>query len=178
MTVWRWLTGALTVLVAVVCAVIISTFTPPVVLFPVYALASAVLLFLGALWLVLALIGWFKYHSLRWTAVAPAIVIVTAALVLLSVPSKGAFAVSKGALETVAQDCTKSTDTRRIGAYAVRSVRPTDSGCLFFIVGGLIDSIGLAYLPDGAPYLGEPRRDGDIGYERYDGDWYRFVQQF
>lgn len=165
-------------LVVVACAVIISTFTPPVVLFPVYALASAVLLFLGALWLVLALIGWFKYHSLRWTAVAPAIVIATAALILLSVPSKGAFAVSKGALETVAQECTKSTDSRRIGVYAVRSVRPIDSGCLLFIVGGLIDSIGLAYLPDGAPYLGEPRRDGDIGYERYDGDWYRFVQRF
>ncbi|WP_254900675.1 hypothetical protein [Rhodococcus sp. 1168] len=95
---------------------------------------------------------------------------ITAALVLLSVPSKGAFAVSKGILETVAQDCTKSTGSLRIEACAVRSVRPTDSGCLSFIVGGLIDSTGLAYLPDGAPYLGETRRDGDIGYEQYDGD--------
>ncbi|YCN58404.1 hypothetical protein AB9M10_14030 [Rhodococcus erythropolis] len=44
--------------------------------------------------------------------------------------------------------------------------------------GRSIDSIGLAYLPDGAPYLGKPRRDGEIGYQEFDGDWYSFVQRF
>nr|WP_296769621.1 hypothetical protein [Rhodococcus sp. (in: high G+C Gram-positive bacteria)] len=175
---WKWSTGITAALVATACGVILWSFSPPVVFFPIYALAQAVLLFLGAVWLVFAMIGWFRYRGLRWTAIAPALVILTAALVLFSVPSRTAFLVSKSSLETVAADCADSQQDRRIGAYSVLQIRRMDKGCLFFIQGGLIDSIGLAYLPDSDPRIGKPRHDGDFGFEEFSGDWYRFVQRF
>jgi len=166
------------VLVGIVCCVIVWTFVPPVVVFPWFALASALLLGLGVVWSVLGLIGWFGFRSLRITTIAPAVVLVTAALVMLSVPSTVAFAVSKPSLVAASAQCVQSWNDHWIGVYRVWRVQPVDGGCLFYIEGGLIDSIGLAYLPDGAPHLGKPRRDGDIGYEHYNGDWYRFVQRF
>jgi len=123
-------------------------------------------------------VGWFKFRALRVTAIAPVLVFATAVSVLLSVPSTVAFAVSKGALAAAAAECAQSWDARRIGVYQVRRIQPVDDGCLFYIEGGLIDPIGLAYLPEGAPYLGKPRHDGDIGYKEYNGAWYRFVQRF
>lgn len=176
---WWTIASAVTaVLVGLVCCVIVWTFMPPVVYFPWFALASWVLLILGAVWLVIGLVGWFKFRARRATVVAPALVFATAVLVLLSVPSKVAFAVSKGSLAAESVECVQSGDDRRIGVYQVLRIQPVDGGCLFYIEGGLIDSIGLAYLPEGAPYLGAPRRDGDIGYEKYSGAWYRFVQRF
>lgn len=175
---WIVLSGVTAVLVGLVCGVIVWTFVPPVVFFPWFALASWVLLILGAVWLVVGLVGWFKFRALRVTAIAPALVLATAVLVVLSVPSTVAFAVSKGSLVAASAQCAPSWDGRRIGVYQVRRIQPVDSGCLFYIEGGLIDPIGLAYLPGGAPYLGKPRHDGDIGYEQYNGDWYRFVERF
>lgn len=96
--------------------------------------------------------------------VAPALVLVTCALVALSVPSRVAFTASKDSLAAEAQECSTSSTERRIGAYQVGRI------CLFFIEGGLINSIGLANLPAGTPYLGDPRRDGDIGYQELHGD--------
>ncbi|UJC81462.1 hypothetical protein D4768_00355 [Rhodococcus erythropolis] len=166
------------VLVALTCGVIVWSFMPPVVYFPFFALAASVLLGLGGVWLILSLIGWMKYKTLRLSTIAPVIVLVTGALVTLSVPSHVAFALSKDSLEAVAADCQKSLENRTIGVYRVLQVWPVGNGCRFHIEGGLIDSIGLAYLPDGAPYLGKPRRDGEIGYQEFDGDWYSFVQAF
>ena len=175
---WTVLSGVTAVLVGLVCGVIVWTFVPPVVFFPWFALASWVLLILGAVWLVVGLVGWFKFRALRATAIAPALVLATAVLVVLSVPSTVAFAVSKRSLVAASTQCVQSMEDRRIGVYQVRRIQPVDGGCLFYIEGGLIDPIGLAYLPDGAPYLGKPRHDGDIGYEQYSGDWYRFVERF
>ncbi|MBS9372299.1 hypothetical protein [Rhodococcus sp. B50] len=175
---WTVLSGVTTVLVALVCCVIVWTFVPPVVLFPWFALASTVLLISGAVWLVLGLVGWFRFHTLRLTTIAPVMVLATTGLVMLSVPSTVAFAVSKGSLTAASAQCAQSWDDRWFGVYRVWRIQPVDGGCLFYIEGGLIDSIGLAYLPEGAPYLGKPRHDGDIGYEPYSGDWYRFVQRF
>ncbi|SUF08999.1 hypothetical membrane protein [Rhodococcus gordoniae] len=175
---WIVLSGVTAVLVGLVCGVIVWTFVPPVVFFPWFALASWVLLILGAVWLVVGLVGWFKFRALRVTAIAPALVLATAVLVVWSVPSTVAFAVSKGSLVAASAQCAPSWDGRRIGVYQVRRIQPVDGGCLFYIEGGLIDPIGLAYLPGGAPYLGKPRHDGDIGYEQYSGDWYRFVERF
>lgn len=177
----RWWTAATrttAVLVGLVCGVILWTFLPPVVLFPYFALASAVLLALGGIWVILGLIGWVRFRALRPSVTAPVLVLITVAAVAASVPSQFAFAVSKNRLTAVARECPKTFDDRRIGVYRVWQIRPVDGGCLFYIEGGLIDSIGLAHLPNGAPYLGEPRHDGDIGYREYHGDWYRFVQRF
>ncbi|NGP09345.1 hypothetical protein G6038_28525 [Rhodococcus sp. 14C212] len=166
------------VLVALVCGVILGAFMPPVVFFPYVALASSVLVVLGAVWVGLGLIGWFRYRALRASAVAPVLVVLTVVLVALSVPSRVAFAVSRNALAAEARRCPQSWTDQRIGVYRIWQIRPVEGGCLFFIEGGLIDSIGLAYLPDGAPHLGDPRRDGEIGYRPYSGPWYRFVQRF
>jgi hypothetical protein len=175
---WTVLSVVTAILVGLVCCVIVWAFLPPVVFFPWFALAAWVLLILGAVWLVLGVVGWFKFRALRVTTIAPVVVLATAGLVMLSVPSTVAFAVSKGSLAAAAVPCVQSWDDRRIGMYQVRRIQPVDGGCLFYIEGGLIDSIGLAYLPEGAPYLGKPRHDGDIGYTPYRGDWYRFVQRF
>jgi hypothetical protein len=175
---WTALTGFTALIVAIVCGVILWTFMPPVVAFPLFALAAWTLVVTGPIWLLLSLIGWFKYRALRWSAIAPGVVLVTLMLVALSAPSLVAFAISKDSLAAAARECPKSLTDRRIGAYKVWQIQPVDNGCLFFIEGGLIDSIGLAYLPNGAPYIGDPRRDGDIGYQEYHGDWYQFVQRF
>lgn len=175
---WTALSVVTAFLVGLTCCVIVLTFVPPVVIFPWFALASTILLILGAVWLVLGLVGWFSFRALRTTTIAPALVLTTAVLVMLSVPSTVAFAVSKGSLAAASGQCEQSFDDRWMGMYRVWRVQPVDGGCLFYIEGGLIDSIGLAYLPDGAPYLGVPRHDGDIGYTQYSGDWYRFVERF
>ena len=175
---WTVLSALTAVLVAVVCGVILWAFMPPVVFFPYFALASSVLVILGVVWAGLGLVGWFRYRAVRASAVAPVLVVLTVAAVALSVPSQVAFAVSKNALADAAQQCPQSWTDQRIGVYRIWQIRPVEDGCLFFIEGGLIDSIGLAYLPDGAPYLGDPRRDGEIGYRPYSGPWYRFVQRF
>lgn len=175
---WLWLTGITAVLVALACGVVLWSFMPPVVDFVYFALAGWALLILGAVWLVATLIGWFKYRAWRWSAAAPVIVVATLGLVMLSVPSRVAFALSEGALTEAAAECQEATENRTIGVYRIESVRKMDGGCVFFIEGGLIDGIGLAYLPNGAPYLGDPRFDGDFGYKEYEGDWYRFVQRF
>lgn len=175
---WTGATALTALLVGGVCGVILWAFTPPVVAYPQFALAAAGLLILGGIWLVLALVGWFRYRALRWSTVAPALVLLTAALVAAAVPSRVAFAVSKDALLTAAHECPDSFETRRIGLYTVWQTLPVENGCLFFVEGGLIDSIGLAYLPGGAPRLGEPRHDGDIGYQVYEEDWYTIVRRF
>src|SRR3989304_5560219 len=90
---WWKVTAIVTaVLVTLTCGVIVWSFMPPVVYFPFFALAASVLLGLGGVWLILSLIGWMKYKTLRLSTIAPVIVLVTGALVTLSVPSHVAFA--------------------------------------------------------------------------------------
>ncbi len=181
---WRATTGiAVPGLVAVACGVMLWSSAAPVVDFVYFMLAGWALVLLGVAWLVLVVIGWFRYRTVRRTllapaVVAPALVLVTAALVVVQAPFRLGFLVSKPALADAAADCTYSLEHRRIGVYSVRSTRELDGGCLFFTQGGLIDSVGIAYLPGGAPHLGAPRHDGDIGYDHIGGDWYRFVERF
>ncbi|MFD1814117.1 hypothetical protein [Rhodococcus gannanensis] len=169
----------LSALVAVACGVILWASVPPVVDFPFAALAGSALLVLGVVWVTLTLIGWFRYRTWRASVIAPAVVVCTAGLVMVDAPFRLGFQLSRGALTSAAAECSVSYDDRRIGVYDVWTTnRNGDDGCLFYIRGGLIDSVGLAYMPSGAPYLGKPRHDGDIGYEHLAGDWYRFVKQF
>ncbi|MFE4500035.1 hypothetical protein ACFRFQ_09220 [Rhodococcus sp. NPDC056743] len=174
---WTVLVGITALLVAGACGVVLWSVVP-LVSYAYYALAIVVLAVLGAVWLILSVIGWFKFRAMRWSLIAPGLVLVTGALVMLSVPSRVAFMASQSSLVAEAQECSTSSTDRRIGAYQVRRIEPVGDGCLFYLEGGLINSIGLAYLPDGAPYLGDPRHDGDIGYQAFDGDWYTFVQAF
>jgi hypothetical protein len=176
---WRFSVGiVLTILVALACGVMLWAFMVPVVFFVYAALAGWALLFLGVAWLVLAVLGWFRYRAYRASLIAPVLVLVTVALVVFSVPFWIGFQVSKGGLADAAAQCDDSIENVRIGVYEVSRIADRQEGCLFYTRGGLIDSVGIAYLPGGAPYLGEPRRDGDIGYGHLEGDWYWFVQRF
>ncbi|MCX5044038.1 hypothetical protein OG921_12750 [Aldersonia sp. NBC_00410] len=176
---WRVSMGvALTVLVSVACGVVLWASAAPVVDFVYIVLAGWALLFLGIAWLVLALIGLLRYRAYRASLIAPVLVLTTAALVVFSVPSWIGFQVSKGGLADAAAECRDSVEKVRIGVYEVSRIAHREEGCLFYTQGGLIDSVGVAYLPGGAPYLGRPRHDGEIGYSHLDGDWYRFVEAF
>lgn len=175
---WVWLSAITAVLVAIACGVVLWSFLPPVVYFLFFVLAAWALLILGGVWLVSAAIGWFKYRALRWSTVAPVLVVVSAALVMFSVPPTLAFAVSERSLSTTADHCAQSSGDTTVGVYRVYRIEPVEGGCLFFIEGGLFQTIGLAQFPDNAPYIGEPQHEGDIGYEEFDGDWYQFEQLF
>lgn len=176
---WRVAVGiVLTVLVTIACGVMLWAFTAPVVDYVYVVLAGWALLFLGAAWLVLALIGWIRYRAYRASLIGPVVVLVTVALVAFSVPSWIGFQVSKGGLADAATECVDSFEKVRIGVYEVWMIERREEGCLFYTRGGLVDSVGVAFLPNGAPHLGAPRHEGDIGYRHLDGDWYRFVQRF
>lgn len=175
---WVWLSVITAVLVAATCGVVLWSFLPPVVYFPFFALAAWAMVILGAMWLVLTTIGWFKYRALRWSAAAPGVVVLTAALVVFSVPPTVAFAVSERSLDNAADHCTQSFESTTLGVYRVYMIQPVDGGCLFYIEGGLIQSIGFARFPDEAPDPRKARQDGEIEYETFDGDWYQFKQLF
>lgn len=176
---WRVAVGIiLMVLVTVACGVMLWAFMAPVADFVYVALAGWALLFLGLAWLVLALIGWIRYRAYRASLIAPLLVLVTVALVVFSVPFWIGFQVSKGGLADAAAECVDSFENVRIGVYEVRRTEKREEGCLFYTQGGLIDSVGIAHLPGGAPYIGAPRHDGDIGYRHLYDDWYRFTERF
>ncbi|WP_328810578.1 hypothetical protein [Rhodococcus sp. NBC_00294] len=176
---WRWLTIAVTVLAIAACVVILWAFIPPTVLFPIFALASAVLAVLGLVWLILAIVGWSKFGVWKLSAIAVVVVLSTAVLVVFSVPSRAAFAGSEGVLRAVATECSPSSEYELVGAYLVRAVRPVGGGgCRIDVVGGLFESVGFVYLPNSTPSLEKPRRDGEIWYTELKGDWYTVVQSF
>lgn len=93
------------------------------------------------------------------------------------IPFEVGFRLSKPDLEATAADCIER-QILRIGVYHVWRIEVVDAGCMFYTNGGLVDSVGIAYMPDGVPYLGQPRTDGDVGYFPIEGDWYRFLKQF
>lgn len=176
---WRWLTIAVTAVATAACLVIVWAWIPPTVVFPIFALASTVLVFVGLAWLVLVLIGWAKFRAWKLPSIAVVVVVATAIAVMFSAPSRAAFAVSQGALSDLTIKCSQSFDVEHVGVYVVRYVQPVDDGgCLIYVEGGFLDSVGFAYLPDRTPYLGKPRRDGEIGYTPLQGNWYTFVQAF
>ena len=165
-------------MVAVACGIVLWASAAPVVDFVYVAIAEFGLLILGGAWIVLTWIGFQRYRASWASLLVPVLVVLTFVLSYLSVPFWIGFQVSKPALRDAADDC-GATGPRQLGLYDVRMVRAADEGgCLFFTQGGLIDSVGIAYLPGGAPNLGEPRHEGDIGYRHIEGDWYRFVQRF
>jgi len=175
---WRWSMYAVTALTVIPCGVILWAFIPPTVLFPIFALAAWLLVFLGVAWLVLLVIGLAKYRAWKPATVAVVLVLGTATLVALAVPSRAAFALSRGELTSMATDCNGSVHGDRVGLYSVLDTQPVTGGCLIYVEGGLIDSVGFAYFPEGAPSLGKPQRDGDIGYRKWADHWFTFTEAF
>jgi hypothetical protein len=158
---WRSATGiVLTALVAFACA------------------ATLVITILGAVWLILAGVQLGRYRWDRRICLAPAMVALTATLVFFGVPSDLGWRLSVGELTAYAQACTPSSDDQRIGLYDTWRVEPLDTGCHFYLEGGLVNLVGVAHLPGGTDKIGLPERDGEIGYQHIESDWYRFVQIF
>lgn len=164
-------------LAAMLCGVVLWTYVPPVVDYPIFVLAAFGLIVLGATWLVTTLWGAIYFRSYLRSSIAPMIVLATMMLTSANVPFKLGFFLSKGALTRASAACLQES-SGSVGVFDVRWVRALEGGCLFFTSGGLNDSVGIAYMPEGVPNLGPPRRDGDIGYWRIEGDWYGFVERF
>lgn len=182
---WRLTVGGvIPLLAAAACLVVLWSLVPPVVFYPLYVLASGALIIVGVVWLAAVVFGSIRYGWRAVTLVAPVIVLVTVVLAAVELPGRFGWWVSKDDLQQAAVACADPADgadlrSRRIGVYRVYSVhRVGDRGCRFTVEGGLVDSVGVAYLPGERPYLGDPRRDGEIGYRHIEGDWYAFVQRF
>lgn len=152
----------------------------PAVNLPYFFLAWTLAAPVAGMWLLLGLVGWFKYSSIRPTAVAPVLVLVTSGLVALSVPQAFAFAVSKNALNAAAEECPRLTDYELFGVYRVWNTVPLDeNGCRFYIRGGgTVDGVGMAFVPGGPPSENDADYDEDVTYREYDGDWYEFDHRF
>lgn len=175
---WYWLVLAVTAAAAVACLVILWACIPPTVMYAPFVLTLSGLALLGLAWLVLAIVGWVKFRAWKLSTIAAVVVVLTGLLVMASVPSRAAFAVSQEMLGDLATECTRSLEHRRVGAYALRYVEPIDGGCLIHVEGGFLDSVGFAHLPDRKPDTGDLRRDDGIEYTELRGDWYTFVEHF
>ncbi|WP_410877231.1 hypothetical protein [Nocardia sp. A7] len=138
-----------------------------------WAVPIVMLLAVGLSWMILAPIGCARYREFRAVVAAPVVVIVGVGLVLLGVPEKVGWWMSKGSMTDTARRCSKS-EGQWVGVIRTRGVRPDDGGCQFAIDDMAIVG-GLAYFPPGTP----PPDHGGAGYEPvytpYDGNWYRFA---
>ncbi|MFD6894517.1 hypothetical protein ACFWB0_08225 [Rhodococcus sp. NPDC060086] len=173
---WRiGVCAVLPILVGAACAVLLGAQLQPVTAFIVVILAGWVFVALGAVWLVLALIRLWRYHPDRRLWITPGIVVATALVSVLGIPSWIGWQLSKGELEQRAATCEPSLDDVRVGVYDVRRVTSGPRGCHFYTRGGLFDSVGVAHLPQGTDKIGNPQGEGDIGYRHFHGDWYTFT---
>ncbi|ACY20495.1 hypothetical protein Gbro_1191 [Gordonia bronchialis DSM 43247] len=136
------------------------------------AVAVWPLLVLLIAWMVLAVVGLVRHRVWRLSTVPVILAMITVALLGAAVPSRIAFATSRGELESVARECESRFDDRWIGLVRVSSSTPIAGGCLLYTPGGGIDPVGWAYSPGGAPIL-----DG-VTFTHHSGDWYRFRMRF
>ncbi|MBF6167369.1 hypothetical protein IU486_21805 [Streptomyces gardneri] len=173
---WRVSVAVITLLVSLCCVATLWLLMSDAA-FPYLVLAGWALVLLGALWLVIGLFGAIRYRRYLRLLLAPGAVALTCALAWADLPEDFGWRVSAGSLERLATSCDASAHGR-YGVYTITSVVERDDGCLLYTDGGLIDPVGFAYFPHGAPRQGPPRSDGDVGYTPLEGSWYRFVQRF
>jgi hypothetical protein len=172
---WQiWQGPVLGILAAVSCAVVLwAAVTPVAVLFYVL-IAMWAFVAIGVAWLVFAVVGWLRYRTVRRSLIAPVLVVMTAVLVVFSVPFHVGFALSKSRLTELAATCEPSGADNRAGVYAIRRVIAlSDSGCLFYTDGGFMDKVGVIYLP-GGPTDAFRAQFESIELRHVSGDWYRF----
>ncbi|WP_280493796.1 hypothetical protein [Nocardia asiatica] len=173
---WRVSIAVITLLVAGCCVATLWLLMSDAS-FAYLALAGWALVLLSALWLAIGLFGAIRYRRYRRLLLAPCAVALTCALAWTGLAENLGWRVSIGSLERLAAGCEASAHGR-YGVYTITSVVKRDDGCLLYTDGGLIDPVGFAYFPHGAPRQGPPRYDGDVGYTPLEGSWYRFVQRF
>ncbi|MBY6352352.1 hypothetical protein [Rhodococcoides corynebacterioides] len=174
---WEASVVVITAIAAAACAVLLYSLTPPAAMIWLLAASGWLLLILGAVWLVLTIVGWVRYRAWKLSSIAVVVVAATVVLAGMSVPFTVGFAMSKSSLAEVAEDCT-APGGDRIGVYVFEGLKAADGGCLIYVEGGVVDQVGFAYLPGGAPRLGPPAGEQEIGYAELDGDWYTFLRRF
>ncbi|MEV0248221.1 hypothetical protein AB0H76_16620 [Nocardia sp. NPDC050712] len=174
----RWFVftqGTLTVIVAVLCLALCWSLASQGG-FVAKALLWAALVGFGLTASVLGLIGLVRYHAIQLCLAAPLFIGALAALVWYAIPERAGWEVSRGILQDQAVECVGPGERTRLGVYLIRFVERRDGGCLFYTDGADLDRSGFAYFPDNPPpVLGRPQGPG-IGYETFDGDWYRFTE--
>lgn len=175
---WVTLSAMTAALVALVCSIFLWAFVPPVMNQTYFFLAMWAATAVCLPWAILGIVGWMKYRTVRWTAVAPIMAVLTAGCIALSIPSNVAFAVSKSAITDAAERCPNVDEQeQRFGLYRVWHTVAVEGGCLLYIRGGGDDfGIGLAYLPDGPPQGTDFGHRRTIEYTERDGDWYEFAE--
>ncbi|MDV7133060.1 hypothetical protein [Williamsia muralis] len=172
---WRiWQGPVLGILAAVTCAVVLWAAMAPVTTLIYVVFAFWAFAVIGIAWLVFAVVGWLLYRTVRRSLIAPVLVVMTAVLVVFSVPFHVGFVLSKNRLTELAATCQPSGADNRAGVYAIRQVVAiSDSGCLFYTDGGFMDKVGVVYLP-GGPTDAFRAQFESIELSHVSGDWYRF----
>ncbi|QBS45381.1 hypothetical protein DMB37_40195 [Nocardia sp. CS682] len=145
--------------------------------FPVQVVLWSAIGVLGAVALLFALIGLFRYRSFFYSLIAPLVIGIFVALVWYDVPETTGWKLSRNILQNQATDCANPGHRTRLGVYTITYITRRDGGCLFYTQGEESNSAkGFAYFPDTAPpYLGTPT--SGIGYETFQGNWYRFTEE-
>lgn len=140
----------------------------------VFALAPVAALVLGALWLALLIVGLARYRA--WGPLVPvaATVLVAAVLVVSGLPAAANLRIPRGALESVAADCTADAAPGWIGGVHVDRIRRGDDGTCYLTTGGFIDETGWVYAPGEA--AGTP--DAGVTLDHRTGPWRRFTWDF
>ncbi|WP_157762097.1 hypothetical protein [Nocardia yamanashiensis] len=130
---------------------------------------------LGIAWLALAITGIAAYRRFVLATIVPAMLVMTAALVIMGIPGKVGWALTKPALERAAATCTKTDHAGRIGLYTFNYVRPEgDGGCSFTLDGALLGPDGYALFPGTPPQSAKAGAGAGTNYSHYDGNWFTF----
>lgn len=141
-----------------------------------------------ACWMVLGLYWLFRVAaaplaggSLRegwgWWFAAPAIVVVTAGLLLSSAPLRLRIALSMDDMNRFATSVMQDPSgphPNRVGSFPIGRVEDFDGGMRFLVRGtGFLDPFGFAYSP-----AGKPPRLGEDSYWHLDGPWYLWEESW
>ena len=165
-------------LTALLCTATLLVFVSPFPLLPVVLLVGWAIALVGLVWIVFAAVQLLRYRWDRRSLLAPAIVVLTAGLLVFHVPFRLGWLAMEGTMTSRAQECSTTHERHWIGLYSVESVSGSPAGCHFQLTGGFLNTVGIAYLPGGAPRIGYTDQEGVRGYEPIDGDWYRYRVAF
>ncbi|WP_327140023.1 hypothetical protein [Nocardia sp. NBC_01327] len=171
---WVFAMVATLLLIAVCCLGLLWAFATRSDALTALLYAGGGLLVLGVIWLMLALIGGIAYRTYLLSVLAPALIVLTAVLLVLQIPQDLGWRMSRPALEKAAAACADTRSDTRIGLYTFDYIRKTPEGCTFSLAGSGLGPDGFAYIPSGAaPELPATALVGDR-YTPLGGPWFTF----
>lgn len=139
---------------------------------------------LGGYWLlrVIAALSAGGFQRVRsqwlWWALPPAVVAVTAGLLVLSVPLLLRFNLSQTSMDGFAREVIGGSSVPRpdrVGLFPVGRVQRFNGGMRFLVKGGgFLDPSGFAYSPEGRP----PNIGGEDNYVHLEGPWYLWEESW